>query len=106
MLDNYPREFDNEAAAIRSLIVEFTIDRCTVLTELSELAEELEIKPELFENLAEVVLLLDESLKLLNAPAALPDDFDYAELRKGVENALENGEEALAALRGVLDSDD
>ena len=106
MLDNYPREFDNESGAIRSLIVEFTIERCTLLAELAELAEELEIKPELFEALAEVVLLLDESLKLVNAPASLPEDFNYSELQQGVENALESGEEALAALRGVLDSDD
>ena len=106
MLDSYPREFDNEAGAIRSQIVEFTIERCTLLAELAELSEDLEIKPELFEALAEVVLLLDESLKLLNAPAALPDDFNYQELQQGVENALESGEEALAALRGVLDCDD
>ena len=88
------------------MIVEFTIDRCTVLTELAELSAELEIKPELFEALAEVVLLLDESLKLVNAPAALGDDFDYEQLREGVENALEKGEEALADLRGVLDGND
>ena len=106
MLDNYPREFDNESAVIRSMIVEFTIDRCTLLAELAELAGELEIKPELFEDLAEAALLLDESLKLVNAPASLPEDFDYAELRQGVENAIESGEDALAALRGVLDSDD
>ena len=105
-MQNYPREFDHESGAIRSLIVEFTIDRCTVLNELAELSDTLEIKPELFEALAEVVLLLDESLKLLNAPEALGDDFDFAELRRGVEEALENGEEALTALRGVLDSDD
>lgn len=104
--ESYPRDFDEKSGAIRSLIVEFTIERCTVLTELAELSEELEIKPELFEALAEVVLLLDESLKLVNAPAALGDDFDFEQLREGVENALEKGEEALAALRGVLDGND
>lgn len=106
MLDNYPREFDNETAEIRSMIVEFTIERCALLAQLSDIAGELDIKPELFEALAEAALLLDESLKLVNAPAALGEDFDFAEFRIGVENALESGEEALNALRGVLDIND
>ena len=50
--------------------------------------------------------LPDETLKLVNAPAALEDDFDFEKLREGVEDALEKGEEALSALRGVLDCDD
>ena len=106
MLDNYPREFDNETAEIRSMIVEFTIERCALLAQLADIANELDIKPELFEALAEAALLLDESLKLVNAPAALGEDFDFAEFRTGVENALESGEEALNALRGVLDIND
>ena len=106
MLDSYPREFDTQSGVIRSMIVEFTIERCTLLAELAELADDLEIKTELFEALAEVVLLLDETLKLVNAPAALEDDFDFEKLREGVEDALEKGEEALSALRGVLDCDD
>ncbi|MBE6369520.1 MAG: hypothetical protein E7056_05080 [Lentisphaerae bacterium] len=106
MLDTYPREYDNQTAEIRSMIVEFTMERCTLLSELAELSTELEIKPELFEALAEVALLLDETLKLVNSPASLGEDFDFEQLREGVENALESGEEALSALRGVLDSDD
>ena len=106
MLENYPREYDNETAELRSMIVEFTIDRCSLLTSLAELSEELTIKPELFEALAEVVILLDESLKLLNAPAALGEDFNFDEFRNGVEEALEKGEEALNALREVLDGND
>ena len=106
MQEAYPREFDQESGAIRSMIVEFNMERCTLLSELAELSGELEIKTELFEALAEVVLLLDESLKLVNAPAALGEDFDYAQLRSGVEEALETGEEALAALRGVWDGND
>ena len=45
-------------------------------------------------------------MKLVNAPAALGDDFNFDEFREGVENALESGETALSALRGVLDGDD
>ena len=53
MLDHYPRELDSAAGEIRNMIVEFTMERCALLTELSELAEELTIKPELFEALAD-----------------------------------------------------
>ena len=106
MLESYPREYDEVTGVIRSQIVEFTIDRCTLLAELAEIADELDIKTELFEQLAEVVILLDESLKLVNAPAALTDDFNMDEFRNGVENALETGEEVLCSLREVLDSDD
>ena len=106
MQEIYPRELDDQCAPIRSMIVEFTMERCSLLAELAEMADELPIKPELFEALAEVVLLLDESLKLVNNPAAIGDDFDFEEFRTGVENALESGETALAALRGVLETDD
>ena len=106
MLESYPREYDAETGVIRSQIVEFTIERCTLLAELSEIADELEIKTELFEQLAEVVILLDESLKIVNAPAALSEDFNMDEFRTGVENALETGDEVLSKLRGVLDCDD
>ncbi len=106
MLENYPREYDKETAGLRSMIVEFTMERCSLLAGLAELADELTIQPELFENLAEVVILLDESLKLVNAPAALGEEFDFEEFRRGVEDALEKGEEALTALRGVLDGND
>ena len=106
MLDNYPREFDGQTGEIRSMIVEFTMERCTLLTELAELSSELNIKSELFEQLAEVALLLEESLKLVNAPAAIGEDFDFESLREGVENALETGSEVLNALREVLDGND
>lgn len=106
MQEIYPRELDDQCAPIRSMIVEFTMERCSLLAELAEMADELPIKPELFEALAEVVLLLDESLKLVNNPAAIGDDFNFEEFRTGVENALESGETALAALRGVLETDD
>ena len=106
MLDNYPREFDGQTGEIRSMIVEFTMERCTLLAELADLASELQIKSELFEQLAEVALLLDESLKLVNAPAALGDDFDFESFREGVETALETGAEVLNALREVLDGND
>ena len=49
---------------------------------------------------------LDESLKLVNAPAALGDDFDFESFREGVETALETGAEVLNALREVLDGND
>ena len=106
MLDNYPREFDGQTGEIRSMIVEFTMERCTLLTELAELSSELNIKSELFEHLAEVALLLEESLKLVNAPAAIGEDFDFDSLREGVENALETGSEVFNALREVLDGND
>jgi hypothetical protein len=77
-----------------------------LLAELADLASELQIKSELFEQLAEVALLLDESLKLVNAPAALGDDFDFESFREGVETALETGAEVLNALREVLDGND
>ena len=106
MTESYPREYDQECGSIRAMIVNFTMERCTVLAELADLAGELEVKPELFEALAEVVLLLDEALRIANNPAAIAEDFDFAEFRTGVENALESGEEALSALRGILDGDD
>ena len=47
--------------------------------------------------------LLDEALKIVNAPAAIGEDFDFEEFRTGVEDALEKGEEAMSVLRGVLE---
>ena len=106
MLENYSREDDNESAEIRSLIVEFTMERCQLMSEFASMAEELELKPELFEDLAEVTALLDEALKIVNAPAAIGEDFDFEEFRTGVEDALEKGDEAMTVLRGVLYGND
>ncbi len=106
MLDNYSREHDKESAEIRSLIVEFTMERCQLMSEFASMAEELELKPELFEDLAEVTALLDEALKIVNAPAAIGEDFDFEQFRTGVEDALEKGDEAMSVLRGVLYGND
>lgn len=106
MLETYSREHDNESAEIRSMIVDFTMERCQLMSEFAEMADELELKPELFEELAEVTALLDEALRIVNAPAAIGDDFDYEEFRNGVEEALEKGEEAMSVLRGVLEGND
>lgn len=106
MLESYPRDYDNLTGELRALIVDFTMERCTLLSDLADLSAELNIAPELFENLAEVVLLLDEALKIINAPAAIAEDFDFDGFRSGIEKALESGEEALNALRGVLDGND
>ena len=106
MLENYSREHDNESAEIRSMIVDFTMERCQLMNEFAEMAEELELKPELFEELAEVTALLDEALKIVNAPAAIGEDFDFEEFRNGVEDALEKGEEAMNSLRGVLEGNE
>lgn len=106
MLDNYSREHDNESAEIRSMIVDFTMERCQLMSEFVSMADELELKPELFEELAEVTALLDEALKIVNAPAAIGEDFDFEEFRSGVEDALEKGEEAMTVLRGVLEGND
>ena len=106
MLDNYSREHDNESAEIRSMIVDFTMERCQLMSEFVSMADELELKPELFEELAEVTALQDEALKIVNAPAAIGEDFDFEEFRSGVEDALEKGEEAMTVLRGVLEGND
>ena len=106
MLDNYSREYDNESAEIRSMIVDFTMERCQLMNEFAAMADDQELKPELFEELAEVTALLDEALRIVNAPAALGEDFDFEEFRNGVEDALEKGEEAMNKLRGVLEGND
>ena len=106
MLETYSREHDNESAEIRSMIVDFTMERCQLINEFTSMADSLELKPELFEELAEVTALLDEALKIVNAPAAIGEDFDFEEFRTGVEDALEKGEEAMSVLRGVLEGND
>ena len=82
------------------------MERCELMTEFADQADTLKLQPQLFENLAEAVLLLDEALKLLNAPGALGDGFDFDEFALGVEQALESGAEAMETLRGVLEGDD
>ena len=89
MLETYSREHDNESAEIRSMIVDFTMERCRLMSEFAGMADELELKPEQFEDLAEVTALLDEALKIVNTPAAIGEDFDFEEFRTGVEDALE-----------------
>ena len=106
MLETYSREHDNESAEIRSMIVDFTMERCRLMSEFAGMADELELKPEQFEDLAEVTALLDEALKIVNTPAAIGEDFDFEEFRTGVEDALEKGEEAMSVLRGVLEGND
>ena len=101
--DHYPREFDEQSGHLRAEILEFLMERQEVFDEFSGMEAGPRSDPAVYRELAEAVIALNEILKLLNHPEALPDDFDYAALHEQVDRYLDAGAEALARFRRMFE---
>ena len=101
--DHYPREFDEKSGHLRAEILEFLMERQEVFDEYSGAEAGTRSDPAVYRELAEAVIALNEILKVLNRPEALPDDFDYEALHEQIDRYLDAGAEALSRFRRMFD---